>query len=174
MGRVRLHRSSHEPSAVRSARRASCLGGTTMKLYSFLSVLAVCAGFAAPNAHAVSCSSTNPIASNPDSVYDTATVPGTAIDTRTKLMWQRCSVGQTWNGSTCTGSARGSAQGDGWAWVLQQSVNNKFAGFTDWRVPNVKELRSLVEECRGYPVPSINDTIFPNTPLDAFYSSSPS
>src|SRR5262249_1452937 len=46
-----------------------------------------------------------------------------------------------------------------------------FASFADWRLPNAKELRSIVEErCSN---PSINTTVFPNTPSEWFRSSSP-
>ena len=42
---------------------------------------------------------------------------------------------------------------------------------TGWRVPNVKELASLVAvECNN---PSINETAFPNASTDAQWSSSP-
>ena len=95
---------------------------------------------------------------------------GTVSDTKTGLMWKKCSEGQS--GSTCEGSAATY----NWQQALQQAqtVNNGggFAGHSDWRVPNVKELLSIVEEqCVE---PAINLTVFPNTPNSAFWSSSPS
>ena len=106
---------------------------------------------------------------------------GTATDTATGLMWMRCSLGQTWNGSTCTGSAATY----NWQQALQvvQGVNSGtsnadndnavgFAGYIDWRLPNKNELESIVEHrCWA---PAINATIFPNMPTNIWYwSSSP-
>ncbi len=97
---------------------------------------------------------------------------GTVSDTKTGLMWKTCSEGQS--GTDCSG---GSAATYTWQLALQQAqtINNGggFAGYSDWRVPNVKELLSIVEEqCIE---PSINLTVFPNTPyLNVFWSSSPS
>ncbi len=83
---------------------------------------------------------------------------GTVTSKKTKLTWKRCSEGQTWGSSACTGSATTF----NWELALTQGANASFAGNTDWRVPNLKELASIVErQCTG---PSINATIFPATP----------
>jgi len=98
-------------------------------------------------------------------------VNGTVTDKKTTLMWKRCSEGKSWNGSTCAGGFLGGAWGQ--ALAQAQTVNNNggFAGYTDWRVPNVKELSSIVEDqCTS---PSINATIFPDNPLGFYQSSSP-
>jgi hypothetical protein len=85
---------------------------------------------------------------------------GTVTDTKTGLMWKRCSEGQTWNGATC----RGSAFRFPWQAALQRAQTQNgigFAGFKDWRLPNAKELFSIVEkQCFE---PAINLVIFPNT-----------
>jgi len=109
----------------------------------------------------------NYIPSNtPDSRY-TLHSDGTATDTVTGLLWQRCSLGQTWNGSTCTGSISTYT----WQLALQQGVSNNFAGYSDWRLPNKYELGSIAaSERRG---PAINTTVFPNTPVAYYWSSSP-
>ncbi len=70
-------------------------------------------------------------------------------DTVTGLIWQRCSLGQT--GGDCSG---GSADTYRWQEALQ-------AASSPWRLPNIKELRSILEEKGVSPV--INQTIFPNT-----------
>ncbi len=102
---------------------------------------------------------------------------GTATDTRTGLMWKRClelDIGELWNGSTCAVSE--STGFFTWAGALQQSdtvnVGGGFAGRTDWRLPNLKELRSIVEvQCNS---PAINSTVFPNDPGLSVWSSSAS
>ena len=93
----------------------------------------------------------------PDHIYQLRS-DGTVIDLRTRLQWKRCSEGQTWDGVTCSGQPR-----------LFTSLFNaykeyrgySFAGYSDWRFPNAKELFSLVESCAGGP--ALNVTAFPQT-----------
>jgi len=62
-----------------------------------------------------------------------------------------------------------------WSQALAQAEAVTFAGYSDWRVPNIKELSSLAEDCRI--APAINDALFPNTPSSSgsiFWSASPS
>jgi hypothetical protein len=91
-------------------------------------------------------------------------------------MWKVCSEGQSWSKqSDNTASCSGSARGTNWKASLELVNNYTFPasdGYSDWRLPNIKELGSLIALDRSYP--SINSTIFPNTPLNYFYSSSPS
>ncbi|MBK6998674.1 MAG: DUF1566 domain-containing protein [Rhodoferax sp.] len=118
-------------------------------------------------AQAVTCIIYMPPASNPDSAY-TDNGDGTVTHTPTGLIWKRCAEGQTWRSrGTCTGSASNHT----WAQALTLASTSSFAGKSDWRLPDYKELSSLVEECRIDP--AINDTIFPNTPGADFWSSSP-
>ncbi len=93
---------------------------------------------------------------------------GTVTHNSTGLMWMRCSLGQTWDGSTCTGAASTFT----WQNALGAAQSHNFAGHSDWRLPNKNELASLVEQrCVS---PAINSKIFPSTPTGgSFWSSSP-
>ena len=99
---------------------------------------------------------------------------GTVTHLKTNLMWKKCSEGQIWNNSknTCDGIL---STYESWKLALDQAqaVNNGggFAGQVDWRVPNIKELRSIIE--RQCYFPAINLAIFPNTSDWDFWSSSP-
>jgi len=95
---------------------------------------------------------------------------GTVTDTKTGLMWKQCSEGLS--GVAC---ATGAPSLYTWQGALQaaQTLNagGGFAGFTDWRVPNKKELISIVEmQCV---TPGINTTIFPATVSNWYWSASP-
>ena len=116
------------------------------------------------NAQAVPCQNNLP-ASNPDSVYIDE-LNGTVTDSRAGLMWKQCAEGLS--GASCQ---TGSVQTFTWANALAHAEASTFAGYTDWRLPNVKELASLVEDCRVSP--SINTNLFPNTPTWDFWSGSP-
>jgi len=110
----------------------------------------------------------NMAASTPDSQL-TDTGDGTITDSKTGLMWKKCMEGVT--GNLCN---TGAAATFTWQTALQQPgvVNGVgFAGYSDWRLPNIKELTSIVEE-RCYD-PAINLTRFPNTPPSVVWSGSP-
>ncbi len=105
----------------------------------------------------------NIIATAPDNRYQLLNNGAEVKDLNTNLIWQRCSLGQTWSGSSCTGG--------GGQYNLQgalQAAQNTEGG---WRLPNIKELRSLVE--RSCFSPSVNERIFPNTLAGFYLSSSP-
>ncbi len=102
---------------------------------------------------------------------------GIVEDIRTKLQWQRCSLGQTWNGASCVGEAT--------KYEWDQAHRTASVG---WRLPTKEELASLVycssgepaywkpttDWCEGaYGKPTIWITAFPNTPANWFWSSSP-
>ncbi len=95
---------------------------------------------------------------------------GTVTHVKTGLMWKQCSEGLS--GAGC---ATGAAALYLWQGALQQAeaLNNAggFAGFTDWRMPNQKELSSIVE--RQCVTPSINAVIFPATVSSFYWSASP-
>ncbi len=95
---------------------------------------------------------------------------GTITDTKTGLMWKQCEEGLS--GSDCgSGSAELLTWPQALLWVKAINGDGGFAGFTDWRLPNIKELSSLVEyQCHW---PSINLDRFPNASNGWIQSSSP-
>lgn len=102
---------------------------------------------------------------------------GTVTDAYTGLMWQRCPVGRTLSdGGTPADLAddrclAGAGAVLTWQQALQQAVADATAGHTDWRVPNQKELDSLLAPaCRN---PAIEPLAFPDTPREPFWSSTP-
>ena len=94
---------------------------------------------------------------------------GTITDTATGLIWKKCSEGLT-DENCSTGSATTLT----WNIALQaaDTLNNTggFAGKTDWRLPNMKELQSIVEVACS--LPRINSDRFPNTAQSNFWSAS--
>ena len=93
----------------------------------------------------------------------------TVTDNDTGLMWKQCLEGLT--GVGCT---TGVGTGHSWqaALALTTTVNSAgFAGYHDWRVPNLTELESLV--ARNCFNPAINSRFFPNDLASVVWSSSP-
>lgn len=91
---------------------------------------------------------------------------GTVLDKTTNLIWKKCAEGLSGN-DCATGSATPFYT---WQQALQFANSHTFAAKSDWRLPNIKELESLAAlNCHN---PSINTTLFPNTPASSFWSSS--
>ncbi len=101
---------------------------------------------------------------NAASTFTSWTDGGSSItDNSTGLVWQRCALGQSWTGSSCSGTASTAA----WA----AAVSGAPAG---WRLPNVKELESMVE--RRCSLPAVDGAAFPafpTAPQVQFWSSTP-
>jgi len=135
-----------------------------------LAVLALSAAVSVPMQATAGC---NPFVAmtTPDEAFSINN-NGTVTHNETGLMWKVCAEGQTWNNDgTCTGSASEMT----WQQALQQpqTVNTSggYAGYADWRLPNIKELSSIAEmACFG---PALNSTIFDSAPPQPFWSSSP-
>ena len=89
---------------------------------------------------------------------------GTVSDSVTGLMWQKCSAGQN-NDSTCSGTS----QTYQWQGAFAFCNGLSLAGHSDWRLPNVKELHSIVDDTVSKP--AINTTPFPNTESSSYWSS---
>jgi len=85
---------------------------------------------------------------------------GTVTDHVTGLMWPKDGNGLgCWNGQTAT-----------WTEAIDYCESLDFAGYTDWRLPNVRELVSLINW--GNYGPTIDTTVFINTNYD-YWTSTP-
>ena len=79
---------------------------------------------------------------------------GTAVHKKTGLMWKRCIEGL--GGSRCQGEPKKIF----WDDMVREYKAPRFAGMSDWRVPTVDELKSIIEKkCRG---PALNLEVFPD------------
>lgn len=80
---------------------------------------------------------------------------GTVTDKKTGLMWQVCTGGRSWiEASTCFGEI----QVFSWRDALQFADNSRFGGYSDWRLPNIIEMISIVDtQCVN---PAINQNVF--------------
>lgn len=107
----------------------------------------------------------------PPANLDDTKITGTVIDKSTKLMWKKCLEGYTLSGATCVDG--GSTKIFTWQAALQQpALVGNFAGKTGWRLPNVKELQSIVDESKSSP--ALDSAKFPNVPAASeVWSSSP-
>lgn len=108
----------------------------------------------------------------PAQAADVRFVPNAAgdeiTDTQTGLIWRRCVEGQAWTGSTCGGFYATYSWNDALACAKSIATRTGMA----WRLPNVKELQSLVNP--NAIAPTIDTTVFPGTPSDVFWTSTPS
>lgn len=104
---------------------------------------------------------------------------GTITDHKTRLVWQRCSLGQRWSGNSCTGAAK--------ALKWDDAYKEATAGGASWRLPTKDELKELVH-CGGSTLTPLQDnttcpqsisrtaiaeTIFPETQPGKYWTSSP-
>jgi Protein of unknown function (DUF1566) len=94
---------------------------------------------------------------------------GTEVtDQKTGLVWRRCVEGMAYSGGTCTGVG-------GWFThesALQRATAQASSTGIAWRLPNVKELSSILD--RSHINPAIDTTVFPASPATGlFWSSSP-
>lgn len=95
----------------------------------------------------------------------TGTAAGTVTDNTTGLIWQKCSAGQS--GASC---ATGTAGTYTWENAISYCEGLSLGDATDWRLPNVKELKSIADMTTLNP--AINATYFPATVVSWWYWSS--
>lgn len=95
-------------------------------------------------------------------------------DKSTKLMWARCPVGYGYDGS-CSLTPLMAAT-FGWKDAIAKAEDpagngtGVYLGKSGWRVPNLKELASIIEH--GCFSPAINNIVFPGTPPRNFWTNS--
>lgn len=99
----------------------------------------------------------------PDHLY-TYNLDGTVTDGETGLMWLKCPLGTTWNpgvdnASASDDSCDGTVTKNSWDQILLLADAPTVAGYSDWRLPNKKELASLMDIACSKP--AINVTAFP-------------
>lgn len=87
-------------------------------------------------------------------------------DNQTGLIWRRCAEGMVYSGGICTGKARRFTHEEALLLVDAQAINSG----TAWRLPNIKELASIVDRSRVNP--AIDLEAFPGTPASSFWSAS--
>tara|TARA_A100001015_G_C14869885_1_gene663881 strand:- start:624 stop:1115 length:492 start_codon:yes stop_codon:yes gene_type:complete len=92
------------------------------------------------------------------------------IDLKNRVEWLKCSVGQRWDEQKCIGDPVKISLEE--AVYIKSQVGDELGGI--WRLPNKSELLSIVcDKCATeYSRAKINNTIFPNTPAEIFWTSS--
>jgi len=100
---------------------------------------------------------------NPDQLAArfTPNEDGTVTDGTTGLTWKRCSEGQSWDGTTCTGDA---ARYD---WREAMALDPQ-SGEGGWRLPTLDELASITDKACS---PAVDPGAFRATPVGIFWSS---
>lgn len=113
------------------------------------------------------------VSNTSSSRFTSASTDGATIeDEYTQLIWMRCSLGQAWN-STSKSCDDDPAVPDRYTWreALEAAKATEVQGISTWRLPNKKELASLVDySCVE---PAINSDVFPNTESTNYWTSTP-
>lgn len=95
---------------------------------------------------------------------------GYLVDRATGLMWQRCPLGFQWLNSSCQTESNLSG-GTDWQSALKAAAGAAHGEYDDWRLPNIKELETIVD--RSCWDPAVSGILFPSTPSALFWTSSP-
>ena len=99
----------------------------------------------------------------PTSEFSIDYAKGTVVHNKTNLMWQICAVGQNWTGTNCSGTPLKMN------YSTAISQNATIGGYSNWRLPSVNELKTIVEYNNSL---SINSDVFLGATPDVFWSSS--
>lgn len=125
----------------------------------------------AQNCKVATIPSTTPTPKNDENDRFITFSSGVVVDSTTKLMWKRCPQGLSYGlldesstnevSDVCVG---GVTQQVAWQDAVDQAESSSFGGYTDWRLPTIKELSSIVErQCTS---PSLNINLFPTFVTD--------
>jgi hypothetical protein len=76
----------------------------------------------------------------------------TVTDEATGLMWQQADDGETRN----------------WEEALSYAADADIAGYDDWRLPNSKELQSIVDYSKTT-IPAVNENFFTISEADSYF-----
>ena len=90
---------------------------------------------------------------------------GTVTDPTTGLTWMRCSMGMAWTGTTCAGYAK-----DYFGSTQVTALTTTFAGHSDWRMANIRELQTIVDRSR---YGALDQAAFPGSQGGNFWSATP-
>jgi pyruvate/2-oxoglutarate dehydrogenase complex dihydrolipoamide acyltransferase (E2) component len=90
------------------------------------------------------------------------TEDGTVGDEQNGIIWKQCPEGL--RGARCR---EGRLAYVTWEKALEIAETSTFAGFDDWRLPKLDELRQLIQP--GCLLPAVNLAVFPNTPSGWFW-----
>ncbi|MEI7796497.1 MAG: DUF1566 domain-containing protein, partial [Methylococcaceae bacterium] len=93
---------------------------------------------------------------------------GVATDTETGLMWLRFAHGQRWE----NGAIEGIAEKVNWHDAMKIPTAFIYGHYNDWRVPNIDELKTLIDKVKGTSGNYIDADVFPKS--DKFFWSSSS
>jgi len=107
-------------------------------------------------------------ATSPDDIF-IMNKDGTVKDSFSGLMWMRCALGQQWRDERCAFNHLGYTFAGAMEAVSEFNAAGGFAGYRDWRLPDLKELSTIVEQrCDD---PAINSRAFPDSPVTGYWSS---
>ncbi len=146
-----------------------------------------CASGAAGNEQMASCDAATVIVTGQDGSYvdipsarsfsgpaahSTFDSDNTTYDSVTGLTWRACTEGQEIADATCNGTILGltwEEAGDACEALSSLNSGSGYAGITDWRLPTISELRTLVNY--GESDPAIDTRYFPDTASTWYWSS---
>ncbi|WNC73576.1 DUF1566 domain-containing protein [Thalassotalea psychrophila] len=104
----------------------------------------------------------------PNSRFEISEDGASVKDLKTNLTWSRCDLGQVWDNETQ--QCQGSALLVDWQVAHEKALIYSASNKNEWRVPNIKELGSIIEErCNR---PAANIVAFPSITIEKTYISS--